>query len=151
VLDALTHLREELSRVEAGYCGGIKLYGRADFLPAGDARAYDEVGFARRLSVAFGAPVARGDCAISYCLVHRESGVQIEAYSGPSGPAYGGSIDAQEAIDARIAMDPILRAGRPMDFVLQHAWTRRMRDAMAGSARCAAITRLDRLLFSLEV
>ena len=150
--NALACLSEEFTRVESGVlCGGVKLYGRADFLPAGDARAFDEEDFVRRLSAAFGAPVARGDCDVSYCLVHRASGIQIEAYSGPSGPAYGGDIDAQDVIDARVDSDPILRAGRPMGSVLQHAWARHMRDVMAGAEQREVITRLDQLLFALEV
>ena len=61
--------------------GGWKLYSRADFLPVGDPLAVSDEDFFARLEALFGAPTGPR----TYSLRHRETGIVVRAYSGPSG------------------------------------------------------------------
>jgi len=61
---------------------GDKLRNRPGDAPAGD--------FLGRLWTLFGAPDLVGDSGFTYGLRDRQTGLGFTAYSGPSGPAYGG-------------------------------------------------------------
>jgi len=69
-------------RLASGAAGGTKLC----------AAASDDDRFRRGLEHRFGAPDVVGDAAYSYSIRDRESGLEFEAYSAQSGPAYGGDV-----------------------------------------------------------
>jgi len=166
-LDPATRAKLEFEVVSQDLAAGTsKLYSRGDFLPYGDERAMSEGDFIGRLRALFGS--VQGD---EWVLRHRRTGLIITAYSAQSGPSYGGASKAsleQEAAarKARIAADPELAAGSPVDWsktrpdelppevvkelmIKEHAWRKRHADAYAGEL-APVIARLDELVESAE-
>jgi hypothetical protein len=163
-IDATALARAEFEVVSDELSNGTsKRYSRADFLPLDDARGWSSGDFIGRLRALFG-PVA-GD---SYCLRHRATGHIITAYSAQSGPSYGGgSAAAGDDPRARIAADPVLAAGRPIDAAKlaaverspddlralrakDHAWQKRLADALAPPGFPAVAARLDELVSAVR-
>ncbi len=165
--------REEFEVLDDTSAGGYKLYSRGDFLPKDDPRAMSDGDFFGRLRALFG-PSRRGN---EYVLRHRASGAVISAYSAQSGPSYGGGatlgdddvdmVAEDQAREQRIAADPILARGRPVDWsvhdpqqlpreevdrlrAIEHAWNRRMADALAPPTAGTAVRRLDALISSVD-
>jgi hypothetical protein len=84
--------RERFERLPRAAAGGAKIAGRHDANPRlAWAEASDDDRFLPLLRRRFGDPDDRGDVRFSYSIRDNETGVEFEAYSGASGPAYGGS------------------------------------------------------------
>jgi hypothetical protein len=180
---AVTAAASDFEIVTDGSCEGTgRLYGRGDFLPLDDPRAFSTGDFIGRLRALFG-PVV-GD---EYVLRHRTTGFIITAYSAQSGPSYGGGARhsgplpeggtasfaglwaGSESSAQRVAADPILARGRPLDLAKHpiqtlrtmppgelkqlrledHAWSRHLADVRAPEGFPAVAARLDELVSSV--
>lgn len=98
--DPVKQAREDFELVAAASAGGTsRLYSRGDFLPTGDARAFDEGDFIGRLRTLFGP--APGDL---YVLRDRKTALVVTAYSAKGGPVYGGNRPARTS---RLSLLPI--------------------------------------------
>lgn len=79
-------------RLSAGIGGGVKLCGRAHVNPTlSPTDALDVERFRRKLEARFGRPDHVADADYSYSVRDNLTGVEFEAYSAQSGPAYGGA------------------------------------------------------------
>lgn len=163
--DPVEQARAEFDLLAPDYAVGTsKLYSRGSFLPdsADMAAGFDEGDFTGRLRTLFG-PRADDD----YVLRHKKTGFIITAYSGDSGPSYGGgpryvgalppagdttamAASTAELADreARMKADPMLRGGIPSvnDVKQYRLYQRHLDDAIAGPERGAVIARLDALV-----
>jgi hypothetical protein len=172
--DARTAARAEFEMIARDYAiGTSKLYSRGDFFVREDVqKSIDEGDFIGRLRALFGA--VPGD---EYVLRHRATGLIVTAYAMQSGPSYGGGpryegalpspgrgfADDSAAVAARVAADPVLAKGRPVDWSRvdlqalspgelqalrekERAWMKRMLDARAPVGFPAVVTRLDALI-----
>lgn len=169
--DPIKQAHDEFELLPADYAVGThKLYSRGEFMPDADPEAaFDEGDFVGRLRTLFGA--RDGD---QYVLRHKQTGYVITAYSGDSGPAYGGGArypgalppadpkaliaaamhaPNDPAVEARKKADPILANGSPIDHTSKaldlHAmniYLKHLDDAEAGPALASAVARLDALL-----
>jgi hypothetical protein len=88
----MAHESTRFKRLPKGSAGGAKIASRRD----ANARltpleAIDDDRFLALLRRRLGEPDQRGDSAYSYCVRDTAREIDFEAYSGPSGPAYGGS------------------------------------------------------------
>src|SRR5687767_10319006 len=111
---------------------GAKLFSRSDVNPALDMRdALDLGAFLGRLWAHFG-PAKPSDDGFTYYLRDRETGIAFSAYSGASGPSYGGD-DADEDIlrPAIVELEKLLAKTKPVDC--QIAYTL---DIDYGGAQC---------------
>jgi hypothetical protein len=95
---------------------GCKLCGRRQVNPRLDFKtAMDPGAFLARLWALFGA-ASREDDGFIYELSDRQSGLEFSAYSGPSGPSYGG--DHQQLAELRPVLEDferLLEATEPVD------------------------------------
>ncbi len=154
--------------------GTSKLYSRGDFLasPYGH-EAFDTGDFIGRLRTLYGPQPGN-----EYVLRHKATGFVVTAYSGASGPSFGGgpryfgALPAPDhlsmlppasdpaAILARRAADPVIAAGdpsqelatRPADAALGKriaTYNRHMADADAPVGMPPIVARLDALLESV--
>ena len=117
--------------------GTSKIYSRSDLLADGDERGMDEGDFVGRLRTLFG--VTPGD---AYVLRHRKTGTPITAYSGASGPSYGGLGDGAAGV-ARVQADALVHR---TPAVLTPAEMRRMADVTAPPGFRDVAARLEALL-----
>ena len=84
----------DFERLSRGAAGGIKLAPRRAVNPSlSHERAMDPDRFLHGLRARLGEPDPRGDSLFSYSVRDRGTGIEFEAYSAQSGPAYGGDID----------------------------------------------------------
>jgi hypothetical protein len=165
--DPIKQARDEFELIPSDYAVGThKLYSRGDFMPRDTdiEQQFDEGDFIGRLRTLFGA--REGD---EYVFRHKATGFIITAYSGNSGPSFGGgprypgalpspdpkalmqaAFDHADdpAVAARKAADPILAKGTeaPADYGEMQLHMRRLADAEAGPELKAAIVRLNALL-----
>jgi hypothetical protein len=166
-IDPVRQAHDEFELIPADYAIGThKLYSRGDLMPAGAdlEDQFDEGDFIGRLRTLFGA--RDGD---EYVLRHKATGYVITAYSGGSGPSFGGGprypgalppadpkalmqaafarVD-DPAVAARKAADPVLAkaATAPRDFGELQEVSRHMGDADAGPELAAAVRRLEALI-----
>jgi hypothetical protein len=163
VADPLRIAREEFEILHdsSESVGTQKLFARGEFLPLDDPRGMSDGDFIGRLRALFG-PTDNDE----YVLRHRPTGQVVIAYSAQSGPSYGGAPDL-DRMEERIAADPIVRRGRPVDWSQyniervpeplmlelrkqEHAWQRHVEEVSAGPELTAAVTRLDALLASIS-
>ena len=140
--DPVQQARAEFELVSEDQAAGTsKLYSRGDFLPdsASLVDGIDEGDFIGRLRTLFG-PVKDDD----YVLRDKHTGLIVTAYSGSSGPSYGGVSD-QAGREARRAADPILegKLPNPGDAREYRLYMRHLDDAIAGPAAAALVARLD--------
>jgi hypothetical protein len=79
-------------RLPSRAAGGAKLCNRIDVNPRLSVwQGVDSEAAAALLAARFGPSDPVGsDCDYSYSIRDRKTGLEFEAYSGPSGPAYGG-------------------------------------------------------------
>jgi hypothetical protein len=88
----MAHEGPRFRRLAKGSAGGAKIASRRDANPRlSPLEAVEDGPFLALLRAHLGEPDHRGDSAFSYCVRDTVLGVDFEAYSGPSGPAYGGS------------------------------------------------------------
>jgi len=171
--DPIQQARDEFELLPAVYSVGThKLYSRGDFMPDGNTEAaFDQGDFIGRLRTLFGA--RDGD---EYVFRHKKTGYVITAYSGNSGPSYGGgarypgalppanekalfkaSLEHPDdgAAEARRKADPVLAKGSPIDHVTRdhpldmhelQTYMKHVEDADAGPELAAAVARLDALI-----
>jgi hypothetical protein len=165
--DPIKQARDEFELIPADYSVGThKLYSRGDFLPRDTdlEQQFDEGDFIGRLRTLFGAQP--GD---EYVLRHKATGYVITAYSGNSGPSFGGGARYQgalpppdpkalmqaaftkvddPAVAARKAADPVLAKGAQTstDGSDIQSYARHLSDAEAGPELKAAVVRLNALL-----
>jgi hypothetical protein len=101
--------------------GGVKLCGRRTVNPSLTfERAMDPARFLRGLRARLGEPDPRGDSLYSYSVRDTVTGVEFEAYSAQSGPAYGGRMHyftdeppgqvREDVLDALTRFDPWVEA-----------------------------------------
>lgn len=82
----------EFERRPRGFAGSIKIIPRRNANPSLTfQQAMDPDRFLRGLRARLGEPDPSGDTLFSYLVRDRRTGIQFEAYSAQSGPAYGGS------------------------------------------------------------
>jgi hypothetical protein len=100
---------------------GSKLFGRHEVSPTLERRAaLDKGDFLARLWAHFGAPEP-ADGGFHYSLRDRESGHELTAYSGPSGPSYGGDHRKREQLRPVIeALEALLTATQPVECELRY-------------------------------
>jgi hypothetical protein len=176
--DPIGAARREFEPLPSAYASGThKLYSRGDFLPLDDPRAMSEGDFLGRARALF-------DVALDELVLrHRATGFVVTIYAMQSGPSYGGGPryegdlpDAAAAFasafadakarEARIAADPILAAGRPVDWSKidlktlppgellslrqkEKDWQRHFYDVSAPPGCDKVVARLDQLLSSV--
>lgn len=88
----MTHRTPRFMRLAKGAAGGAKMASRRDANPRlAPLEAVADAPFLELLRERLGEPDQRGDSLFSYCVRDSMFGVDFEVYSGPSGPAYGGS------------------------------------------------------------
>jgi hypothetical protein len=99
-----------------------KLFGRDDVNPRLDfATAMDAGAFLARLWALFGPPTAV-DGGFEYGLVDRETGLGFSAYSGASGPSYGGPIGGDASLRPVLeAFERLLDETPPMECEMSYA------------------------------
>lgn len=175
--DPVKQARDEFEVIPQDFAiGTSKLYSHGDFLENSYSEdAFDQGAFVGRLRTLFGAQP--GD---EYVLRHKGTGFVITAYSGNSGPSLGGGPryagklgappDPKDAFERmrtgddgiaqRIAADPILKAGSPMQRIgkaktqaeSEQGWKdltvyqRHMDDARAPVGFPAVASELERLI-----
>lgn len=96
---------ERFARAEGG-AGGMKIRGRR-YLPQ---ERHPRADFLARLHAHFGAPHVVQWEGFSYHLVDRDTGLAFEAYTGSSGPAYGGEAAGEPIFSAMRRFAPTLDA-----------------------------------------
>jgi hypothetical protein len=143
--DPVQEARDQFELVSEDLAAGTsKLYSRGDFLPesAGINDDLDEGDFIGRLRTLFGP--RQGD---DYVLRDKKTGVIITAYSGNSGPSYGGTPE-DAGREARRAADPLLKGEMPSPEHLHQyrRFVRHLDDALAGPAAAAVVGKLDALV-----
>lgn len=144
--DPVQQARAEFELVsEAEAAGTSKLYSRGSFLPASAAMVdgFNEGDFIGRLRTLFGP--RDGD---EYVFRDKQTGLIVTAYSGASGPSYGGAENDAAGREARIKADPLLEGTPPppTDIAQYRLYQRHLDDAVAGPAYAAVIARLDALV-----
>jgi len=164
--DPIQQAHDEFELISSDYAVGTsKLYSRGDFMTNAPIEAqFDEGDFIGRLRTLFGA--REGD---EYVFRHKATGFIITAYSGKSGPSFGGGprfhgalpaadpkalMDAafhrteDPAVAARKAADPILAKGAqaPTDYRDIQEYSRHLADAEAGPELSGAVRRLEALI-----
>jgi hypothetical protein len=171
--DPIHEARDEFELIPQDYAVGThKLYARGEFMPDADPETqFDEGDFIGRLRALFGARA--GD---EYVLRHKQTGYVITAYSGNSGPTYGGGArypgalpppdpkalfaagfqaDPDPAVEARKRADPVLANGNPfahpspdhpLDLSAMNTYMKHLDDAEAGPELAAVVARLDALV-----
>jgi hypothetical protein len=166
--DPIKQAHDEFELLPADYAVGThKLYSRGDLMPAGSELddQLDEGDFIGHLRTLFGA--REGD---EYVFRHKPTGFIITAYSGNSGPSFGGGPRYQGALPpadpkalmqaamsqpqdpaaaARRAADPVLAraaSSAPRDYQELQEISRHMADADAGPELAAAVRRLEALI-----
>jgi hypothetical protein len=99
-----------------------KVFDRGAVNPRLDFNAsMDSGAFLGRLWALFG-PASPRDDGFSYDLRDRETGLAFSAYSGASGPSYGGPIDGGEALRPVLeAFERLLDATPPADCELTYS------------------------------
>ena len=110
--DPVQQARAEFELVPGDLAGGThKLYSRGDFAPGlSIEQQFDEGDFIGRLRTLFGA--REGD---DYVFRHKQTGYIVTAYSGDSGPSYGGG-----PLDIMVAMDLIRGRRLPVSEMITH-------------------------------
>jgi hypothetical protein len=100
----------------ATFAGGSKLFSRTDVNPRLDFHAgMDVADFLGRLWRLFG-PASPRDDGFSYNIEHVPSGRSFEAYSGASGPSYGGDYRDSDALKPiLVELEALLDATAPAD------------------------------------
>jgi hypothetical protein len=89
--------------------GGWKVFNRVEVGPDEDWAL-----FLGRLWAHFG-PAEEVDNGFSYRIVDRDTGHCFEAYSGPSGPAYGAHVPPEALLPVVRAFEELLATTRPAD------------------------------------
>jgi hypothetical protein len=101
----------EFVRLPCHAAGGVKLCGRRVVNPSlWYEQSIDPDHFLYGLRARLGEPDPRGDSLYSYSERDTRTGVEFEAYSAQSGPAYGGRMDDFSEVNPR--PDPRRRPGR---------------------------------------
>lgn len=171
--DPIQQARDEFEQLPDAYSVGThKLYGLGELMPdAGPDVQFDEGDFVGRLRTLFGA--REGD---NYVLRHKKTGYVLTAYSGSSGPSFGGGArypgalpppdekallqaslqtGLDPAAEARKKADPVLAKGdpytqgspdHPVDLHAMNVYMKHLDDAEAGPELAAAVERLHTLM-----
>lgn len=100
---------------------GSKLFSRSEINPNLDKKVrFDKGDFMARLWAHFGAPEP-ADGGFTYALRDRESGHELTAYSGPSGPSYGGDHRKRDQLRPVVeALEALLSATEPVDCEMRY-------------------------------
>lgn len=84
-------------------------------------RAMDRGDFLARLWTQFG-PAASRDGGFEYYVRDQETNLEFIAYSGPSGPSYGGELDQRFVLRRVIeAFEEMLEKSKPADCAIEYA------------------------------